>query len=104
MTDRSRTDHARTDRAHADRAHAESDFAVAAPEPTRTVLRSDDLTCPSCVRSIETMLRAVDGVHGADVHFATGRIEIRHDPERASAGDLVAIVRQLGYDVAPAPF
>ncbi len=64
-----------------------------------TILRSDGLTCPSCVARIERALERVPGVRAARVHFATGRIEVEHDA-LAPAADLVAAVRAAGYDAA----
>ena len=69
-----------------------------------TVLRSPDLTCPSCVRKIEMALAALDGVEKARVHFATGRIEVRHDPNLASAADLIQTIRATGYDARVGAF
>ena len=45
----------------------------------KTILRSDDLSCPSCVPKIEKALGQIDGVTDAKVHFATGRIEVEYD-------------------------
>ena len=64
-----------------------------------TILRSDDLACPTCVGGLEKMLRATGGVESATVHFMSGRIEIRHDPERAGRGALIEAIRKAGYDV-----
>lgn len=69
-----------------------------------TILRSPDLTCPSCVRKIETALAALDGVENATVHFSTGRIEVRHDPGRASVDTLIRTIRTTGYDARPGAF
>lgn len=74
------------------------------PEGTRTVLRSDELTCPSCVRKIERALNARDGVVRSEVHVATGRIEVDHDPSRIDAEQLVDVVRSVGYAATRAPF
>lgn len=63
----------------------------------KTVLRSTELTCPSCISKIERALRARDGVAGAKVHFTTGRIEVEHDPERVSPKELAGTVTSLGY-------
>ena len=53
-------------------------------QPThRTLLRSDEFTCPSCVAKIEKRLTRTPGVVAAKVHFTTGRIEIEHDPRLA---------------------
>jgi copper chaperone CopZ len=39
-----------------------------------TVLRSDELSCPTCVNNIESSLNRVEGVSRTKVHFSTGRI------------------------------
>jgi len=70
----------------------------------RTILRSKDFSCPSCVSKIETDLNRVDGVEQAKVHFSTGRIEVHHDADAVSVNDLVERVRKLGYESSPSPF
>lgn len=69
-----------------------------------TVLRSSNLTCSSCVRKIERALLALDGVENATVHFTTGRIEVQHDPSRASADDMIRTIRATGYEARPGAF
>ncbi len=69
----------------------------------RTILRSKDFSCPSCVTKIETDLNKVSGVEEAKVHFSTGRIEVHHD-DKVSVSDLVDRVRKLGYESSPSPF
>lgn len=70
----------------------------------KTLLRSDELNCPSCVPKIEKALSRLDGVTQAEVHFATGRIEVEHDPERVKAERLVAAVREVGYEARVSAF
>jgi copper chaperone CopZ len=62
------------------------------------MLRSQDLSCPSCVAKIEKALQDMDGVTAARVHFNTGRIEVEHEPAAVSAEALVQTVRQTGYE------
>ncbi|MFP4067446.1 MAG: heavy-metal-associated domain-containing protein [Spirochaetaceae bacterium] len=69
-----------------------------------TLLRSSDLSCPSCIAKIKNHLNAVDGVEDATVHFNTGKIEVEHDPERAPAERLVEAVRAAGYESRVARF
>lgn len=69
---------------------------------TRTTLRAQGFSCPSCVAKIEKQVGRVDGVDSVTVHFASARIEIEHDPERASVDDLVAAVAKAGYTATPA--
>ena len=69
---------------------------------TRTTLRAQGFSCPSCVAKIEKQVGRVDGVDSVTVHFASARIEIEHDAERASVDDLVAAVAKAGYAATPA--
>ena len=70
----------------------------------KTLLRSQELSCPSCVAKIEKALKAVDGVQDAKVHFNTGRIEVEHDPDQAAGETLVEAVRSVGYESRVAPY
>jgi len=70
----------------------------------KTLLRSQDLSCPSCVAKIEKALQGMEGVNSAKVHFNTGRIEVEHDPGTAAATDLVKTVRDTGYEARVAAF
>lgn len=71
---------------------------------TRTTLRAEGFTCPSCVTTIEKRLRAVPGVTEAAVRFASSRIEVTHDPSRADVERLVDEVARAGYRARPAAF
>jgi copper chaperone CopZ len=70
----------------------------------KTILRSQELSCPSCVAKIEKALKALDGVEQATVHFNTGRIEVEYDPEEVETDALVSAVRSVGYEAKVAPF
>lgn len=71
---------------------------------TRTVLRAEGFSCPSCVTKIKKQVGRLDGVSAVDVHFASARVEVDHDPVRASVDDLVAAVAKAGYVARPAAF
>jgi len=70
----------------------------------KTILRSDELSCPTCVSNIESNLNEKEGVRNADVHFNTGRIEVEHDANTVSQDDLVAAVQQSGYKAKVSQF
>jgi copper chaperone CopZ len=63
----------------------------------KTILRSKELSCPSCVAKIEKALKAVDGVQDAKVHFNTGRIEVEHEHPQVDPDKLVQVVESVGY-------
>ena len=69
----------------------------------KTLLRSQELTCPSCVAKIEKALGALQGVENAKVYFNTGRIEVNHD-ESIAPEELVKTVRGVGYEAKLASF
>ncbi|MFV2144794.1 MULTISPECIES: heavy-metal-associated domain-containing protein [Isoptericola] len=75
-----------------------------APATTRTVLRAEGFSCPSCVGKIEKQVGRLDGVRSVRVQFASARIEVDHDPVSASVDDLVAAVARAGYVARPAAF
>ncbi|MDN5723933.1 MAG: heavy-metal-associated domain-containing protein [Corynebacterium sp.] len=71
---------------------------------TRTVLRAEGFSCPSCVSKIEKKVGRLDGVESVKVHFASARIEIVHNPSVVTVDDLVAAVAKAGYTAAPSAF
>ncbi|WP_130648204.1 heavy-metal-associated domain-containing protein [Egicoccus halophilus] len=71
---------------------------------TRTVLRAEGFSCPSCVSRIEKQVGRLPGVDDVKVRFASARVEVDHDPAVTSVDDLVAAVAQAGYTARPASF
>jgi len=59
----------------------------------------EGMTCASCVGHVERALRKVAGVTEASVNLATERASVTFDTKQSSPGDLVAAVRDAGYDV-----
>ena len=70
----------------------------------KTILRSKELTCPSCVAKIEKALKAVNGVSEAKVHFNTGRIEVQYDADLVKGEDLEKAIRAVGYEARVSAF
>ncbi|HJA37843.1 MAG TPA: heavy-metal-associated domain-containing protein [Candidatus Brevibacterium intestinigallinarum] len=73
-------------------------------DTTRTLLRAEGFSCPSCVGKIEKQVGRLDGVENVTVHFASGRIEIDHDAEAAPVDRLIAAVDKAGYKSAVSAF
>ena len=71
---------------------------------TTTTLRAEGFSCPSCVAKIEKQVGRLKGVDRVKVHFASSRVEVDHDPSKASVEDLVAAVAKAGYASQPAAF
>lgn len=77
---------------------------MSAPTLTHTILRAEGFSCPSCVAKIEKRVGRLDGVESVKVHFASSRIEVDHDTNRASVDDIVAAVAKAGYTAKPSAF
>lgn len=77
---------------------------MSAPTLTHTILRAEGFSCPSCVAKIEKRVGRLDGVESVKIHFASSRIEVDHDTERASVDDIVAAVAKAGYAAKPSAF
>ncbi|WP_250444994.1 heavy-metal-associated domain-containing protein [Actinotalea sp. C106] len=79
-------------------------MSTTAPATTRTVLRAEGFSCPSCVSKIEKQVRRLPGVSSVTVQFASARIEVDHDLAEVSVDDLVAAVAKAGFVARPASF
>ena len=71
---------------------------------TKTILRAEGFSCPSCVAKIEKQVGRLKGVDSVKVHFASARVEVVHDPALATTEDLVAAIAKAGYTPKPAAF
>ncbi|GBD43029.1 Copper-exporting P-type ATPase A [bacterium HR40] len=59
------------------------------------------MSCASCVRRIESALRALPGVLEASVNLALARADVRVLADAVTREDLIAAVRSAGYEAAP---
>ena len=46
----------------------------------------------------------LDGVKAVEVKFASGRVEVEHDPSLATTDEIVAAIAKAGYTAAPSAF
>lgn len=79
-------------------------MSAAASAITHTILRAQGFSCPSCVAKIEKQVGRLQGVKDVSVKFASGRVEVDHDPVVTSTGDIVAAIARAGYQAAPSAF
>lgn len=80
-------------------------MTVSASAPViRTTFRAEGFSCPSCVAKIEKQVGRLKGVHDVSVKFASGRVEVDHEPSVATVDDIVAAIGKAGYHAAPSAF
>ena len=66
---------------------------------TKAVFQLDEITCPSCVKKIETTLMKIAGVDEAEVLFNSGKVKAYFDENKISAEQLEKNIKRLGYQV-----
>jgi copper chaperone len=67
-----------------------------------TVLNVTGMTCSSCVRHVDHALRELEGVKAVEVKLSEGRVVVKHDAEQVSIEAMIEVLREEGYEGAPA--
>lgn len=58
------------------------------------------MSCAACARRIEKQLTRAEGVHEAQVNYATHRARVSFDPKESSLPALISVVKNTGYGAA----
>ena len=66
-------------------------------------LRGGGVTCPTCVRNIESVLNRVAGVDRVEGNFGADRVTVEFDPARVGVPELTRHVASAGYKVEERP-
>ena len=77
---------------------------MATTNEVNTTFRAEGFSCPSCVGKIEKQIGRLDGVKGVSVKFASGRVEVAHDPAVISADEVASAITRTGYPATVSPF
>lgn len=65
----------------------------------KAVFQLEPLTCPSCIKKIETTLSKADGVESARVLFNSSKVKAEFDENQTGADQLEEKITKLGYQV-----
>jgi Cu+-exporting ATPase len=65
---------------------------------TKITLPVEGMTCGACAVTVQKRLERAAGVENAAVNYATGKATVSIDEGTAVVSDLVAAVREVGYD------
>lgn len=69
-----------------------------------STFRAEGFSCPSCVAKIEKRVSKLPGVTHVEVKFASGKVEVDHDPAVTGADEVVAAIGKAGYSATPSAF
>jgi copper chaperone len=59
----------------------------------------EPLSCPSCIKKIETALNKEDGVEEAKVMFHSNKVKASFNEEIVNADAIQSVITNLGYPV-----
>ncbi len=65
----------------------------------RVIIPVGGMTCATCVKRVEDALKKVDGVHSANVNFATEKVSIEYDTGRTGMDEFRQVIKGAGYEV-----
>ena len=77
---------------------AKSKFKSAANAITTITLPVTGMTCAACQSHVERALRSTTGVREATVNLLTNSARVSYDPALSQPQDLIASIRESGYD------
>ncbi|WP_249872509.1 heavy-metal-associated domain-containing protein [Oceanobacillus saliphilus] len=66
---------------------------------TTTKFQLEPLTCPSCIKKIESKLGKMDGVEEAKVLFHSSKVKATYNEENVSKEKIQETIEKLGYPV-----
>ncbi|OZU89095.1 heavy metal-binding protein [Virgibacillus indicus] len=66
---------------------------------TTTKFQLEPLTCPSCIKKIETKLGKMDGVEESKVMFNSSKVKATYNEENVSKEQIKETIEKLGYPV-----
>ncbi|MGO1285578.1 MAG: heavy-metal-associated domain-containing protein [Brachybacterium sp.] len=77
---------------------------TATPATTHSIFRAEGFSCPSCVTKIEKQVGRLEGVQNVTVKFASGRVEVDHNPAVTTPDEIVGAIGKAGYKAALSAF
>jgi Cu+-exporting ATPase len=81
--------------AHVKTQHAKAQHAKA--QPVRITIPVTGMSCASCVRTVERVLAANEGVEEANVNFASEEASVAYHPQTTGPDELICAIREAGY-------
>ncbi|GAA0594438.1 copper chaperone CopZ [Virgibacillus siamensis] len=65
----------------------------------KVTLDVQGMSCGHCKSSVEGALKGLDGVSGAEVDLASGKVDVTYDDAQVTMAAMREAVEEQGYDV-----
>jgi copper chaperone len=66
---------------------------------TQKTYQLETVSCPSCIKKIEGMLKQTEGIKNSEVLFNSSRVKVEFDDTLISSALIKGKIHQLGYKV-----
>lgn len=66
---------------------------------SKAVYQLEPLTCPSCIKKIESTLNKTEGVESVKVMFNSSKVKTQFDEAKVEAAKIQETITKLGYPV-----
>lgn len=66
---------------------------------SKAIYQLEPLTCPSCIKKIETTLSKTIGVESVKVLFNSSKVKTEFDESTIEASEIKETIQKLGYPV-----
>ncbi|MEK4325460.1 heavy-metal-associated domain-containing protein [Paenibacillus sp. FSL R7-0297] len=66
---------------------------------TTTTFQLEQLTCPGCIKKIETALTHKDGVSGVKVLFTSSKVKVSHNETIINSAGVSKVITNLGFPI-----
>jgi len=67
---------------------------------SKAVFQLEPLTCPSCIKKIETKLNKMVGIETVKVLFNSSKVKAEFDATKIQASQIETTLQKLGYPVS----
>ena len=68
---------------------------------TKSVFRVTDMHCSSCVMLVESIEDDLSGIQRVKASYQKARVEVEYDETMVSEAQIVAAIKQKGYEAIP---
>lgn len=65
----------------------------------KAVYQLEPLTCPSCIKKIETTVGKIEGIELVKVLFNSGKVRTEYDESVVDAEQIGEVIAGLGYPI-----
>jgi copper chaperone len=66
---------------------------------TKAIFQLEPLTCPSCIKKIESTLSKTEGIESAKVLFNAGKVKTEFNVDKIQESKIEELIQNLGYPV-----